>query len=348
MLHGKHISKEKTARKRRKRIAKAAAICVAGACCVALVAVGVLAAFTAMGKGNLLREFAIGSPEGVATSDGGKTVAFDGKKYSQKAGMTSILLLGHDGRQDEHLNGQTDFVMVVAIDTETGEISLISIPRDTMVSVKRTFDKSDEYYDTQQLQIAAAFAYGSDFDHSAQNVCDAVSSIMYNIPMNYYYVLDVNGVGALADAVGGVQLESMEDVPKTDMKKGEWLDLEGDAARLYVTERDTNVLGSAFTRLDRQRQFVDAYLEKLMEVSKSNPGVLMAIYDALASYSTTNLGPAEFSYLASVFLDHGIDDLHAYSLGGEYIHNDETGYAEYHADPQSMYGIVLDVYYEPE
>ena len=315
-------------------------------CGLCICTVGAFALVSNIGKAGLVKDFNVAVPDGIKTSDGGKTVSMNGIKYQQKAGMVSILLLGHDGRQTEELNGQTDFVMVMALDTNTGQISLISIPRDTMVPIKRNYDKSDEYYDTTEMQIAAAFAYGSDFDHSAKNVCDAVSTLLYNIPINYYYVLDINGIGVMADAVGGVTLVSIENVAKSDIKEGQTYNLTGDLARQYVVERDTNVMGSAFDRLERQRQFVKEYLRTLMEVARGNPGVLLATYDALASYSTTNIGPVEFSYLATVFIEHGIDDLQFYSLDGKYVFNEETDHSEFYLDDEDVYKTILEVYYE--
>ncbi len=347
LLHGKHISKEKTARKRRKRVAKAVAVCVTAACCLALAAGGAFAAVTIMGKGNLLRGFSLNVPEGLATSDGGKTVISDGSKYVQKAGMTSILLLGRDGRQTEELNGQADFIMVAAIDTDTGETTLIYIPRDTMVDVQRTYDHSDEYADTVTMQIAAAFAYGSDFEHSAKRMCDVVSHLLLNVPLDYFFLLDINGIGALADAVDGVQLESIEDVPKTDMKEGERLDLRGESARLYVTERDTHEAWSAGKRLERQKQFVSEYVKKLLEMVKNNPQTVMDVVDSVSSYSITNLGPNEIAYLASLFSSTGLGGMNVVTLPGESVYNEETGYEEYHVDSSDVMPIVLDVYYEP-
>ena len=67
---------------------------------------------------------------------------------------------------------------------------------------------------------------------------DTVSRLLFNVPIEYYLVLDVNGVGALADAVGGVEVVALQDVPKTDMREGQPYVLKGEQARQYVVERD--------------------------------------------------------------------------------------------------------------
>ena len=325
-------------------------VAVAFAC--ALVLLGALAAalgiLQATGRSNLVQAF-LPAFDGVATvGEDGRVVFHDGVRYRQRASMTSVLLMGHDGRQTDELNGQVDFIMVAAIDADSGKTTLIYVPRDTMAEVRRTFGHSDEYADTVTMQIAAAFAYGSDFEHSAERMCATVSKVLFNVPLNYYFLLDVNGVGPLADAVDGVQLRSIEDVPKTDMKEGEWLDLRGESARLYVTERDTHEAWSAGKRLERQKQFVDEYARKLAEVVRSNPQAALGVLDSVSDCSLTNLGPSEVAYLASLFARTGIDDMDVVTLPGESTYNEETGYEEYHVDAAAALQLVLDVYYEPE
>lgn len=346
--HGKH-ARIPERRVRKRRVAKRALVIACA--CVALLFAGAVAAYgiaQSTGRGNLVQSFLPSVGSMATVGDNGRTVFHEGSKYHQRKDMTSILLMGHDGRQDEALNGQVDFIMVAAIDTSSGKITLIYIPRDTMVDVQRTYDKSDEYADTVRMQIAAAFAYGSDFEHSAERMCETVSQLLFNIPLNYYYLMDVNGVGALADAVDGVQLESLEDVPKTDMKKGESLDLRGEQARLYVTERDTHEEWSAGKRLERQKQFVDEYAKKLLEVVKEDPGAALRVFDSVVDYSVTNLGPGEIAFLASMFAKHGMNDMDVETLAGESVYNPETGYEEYHVDGAAALQTVLDVYFEKE
>lgn len=319
--------------------------------CILLLLAAAAAVFgilQATGRGNLVQEF-LPSLDGIATvGEGGRTVVHDGEKYHQRPDMTSILLMGHDGRATDELNGQVDFILVAAIDTKSGKTTLIYVPRDTMADVQRTYGHSDEYADTVNMQIAAAFAYGSDFEHSAQRMCDTVSRVLFGVPLNYYFLMDINGVGPLADAVDGVQLTSLEDVPKTDMKEGEQLDLRGDAAKLYVTERDTGEAWSAGKRLERQKQFVNEYAKKLMDIVKSDPQAVLGVLDGVNDYSLTNLGPSEVTYLAALFARTGIGGMDVVTLPGKSVYNEQTGYEEYHVDEDAALRMILDVYYEKE
>ncbi|WP_165061544.1 LCP family protein [Adlercreutzia sp. ZJ154] len=337
-------AKKPKKKRSKKRIAAVIAACFCG---ILLCGVGAVALALNMGKSNLVEQGNIDVNENAVSYDNGQTVEYNGVTYKRKNDMTSILLLGHDGRDGKNLNGQTDLIMVLAIDTNSGKMDIISVPRDTMVDIQRNYNKSDEYADTVRMQIATAFAYGSDFEHSAENVCNTVSSLIYNIPMSYYYVLNVNGVAPLTDAVGGVEVQALMDVPPAGIKEGQTYNLTGKKAYYYVQYRNTGISNSAVGRLDRQKQFLNAYAKKAFDQAKGNVGVLVDVFNTVSEYSTTNIGIPEFTYLASTFLNHGIDDFEITTLEGERSYNSSTGYEEVELNRDSVYQTVLDVYYEP-
>ena len=329
-----------------KRVAKRVALAFLGcACALAVGACCLVGVARWTGDDSLLRALIpqVGSIEVIG--DEARTAMYDGQRYRERASMTSILLMGHDANQNEALNGQVDFLMVAAIDTESGETTLIYIPRDTMVDVERTYSHTDEYADTMRLQVAAA--YGSDFEHSAERMRDTVSRLLFNVPIEYYLVLDVNGVGALADAVGGVEVVALQDVPKTDMREGQPYVLKGEQARQYVVERDEAVAWSAMDRLERQEQFMRAFASRFFDTVRADPFAAMGILDELDDQVLTDLGSSQMAYLVSLYLRHGIGDLRAVTLEGESTYNEQTGYEEYELDEDAVLRTLLDVYYEP-
>lgn len=326
-----------------KRAAAILGVCAAAMALCALALLGV-ARFSGDDSGLRMLIPQMGSIQ--TAGEEGRTALCDGKRYRQRPEMTSILLMGHDGRATDALNGQVDFIMVAAIDTETAETTLVYIPRDTMVDVERTYSHSDIYADDMRMQIAAAFAYGSDFEHSAERMRQTVSNLLFNIPIEYYFMLDIDGIGALADSVGGVQVVAIEDVPKTDMRAGETYVLSGEQARQYVVERDEDVPWSALRRLERQSQFMDAFIEKLFEEVKVNPLAAMGVLDSVSDHALTDLGPSEVAYLASMYLRHGLDGVETVTLEGESAYNEQTGYEELILDNDAALRTLLDIYFE--
>ena len=280
------------------------------------------------------------------TEDEGYTVEYNGTTYRYNENIVSIVVMGYDRTEDVEDTGeagQADAVMVVAFDTETGEMNVIGIPRDTMVYVDEMV--GDAFVGQGEMQLALAFSYGDGYETSAENVVRAVRRILYNMPMNYYVALNLEGVGAVNDAVGGVTLTAIETIPNTVIVEGEEITLWGSNAQKYVQYRDTSQLDSSLQRQARQSQYLQAFFSQAISSTAGNPSVLVSLYQTALEYATTNLGVQEFTYLATVLLQNGMSELNVTTLAGEAVKGDQ--YVEYHLDEESVYQTVLDVFYTP-
>ena len=280
------------------------------------------------------------------TDDEGYTVTYNGTIYEYNENIVSIVVMGYDRREDVEdtgAAGQADAVMVVAFDTETGEMSVIGVPRDTMVYVDEMVGES--FTGQEEMQLALAYSYGDGYETSAENVVRAVKRILYNMPMNYYVAIDMEGLGALNDAVGGVTLTPLATIPNTGIVEGTTITLYGSNAVSYVQYRDTSQLDSALQRQERQSQYLKAFFSQAISSAKGSPGVLVSLYQTALEYATTNLGVQEFTYLATVLLQNGMSELEVTTLAGEAVMGSQ--YVEYYLDEESVYQTVLDVYYTP-
>lgn len=338
-------------RRRRKLVRR---LRVAG---VALLVVGLVAGGVALGVIHMIDAGAqamreASQPEGIATAeeaqtkDDGLTVEYDGATYRYNENMVSIVVMGYDRREDVSVTGhagQADAIMVVALDTQTGEMRVIGVPRDTMVDVDENV--GDAFLGQDKMQIALAFSYGDGYETSATNVVRAVSRVLYNMPMSYYFAIDMDGIGPLNDAVGGVTLTPLASIPNTGVVEGRDITLYGSNALRYVQHRDTSQLDSSLQRQARQSQYLQAFFSQAISNAAGNPAVLVSLYQTAPSYSTTNLELSEFTYLASVLLQHGMSQLDVVTLGGEPVKGGQ--YVEYHLDQQSVYETALDVFYTP-
>ncbi len=100
----------------------------------------------------------------------------------------NVLLLG---TTKEKLS---DTIMLFSYDQDTNAVDIISIPRDT-------YHVKDGYSDPGTKKINAA--YWGDPESSAQ----AVHEVLDGIPINYYAVIDYEGVANIVDAIGGVEVD---------------------------------------------------------------------------------------------------------------------------------------------
>lgn len=324
---------------------------------IVLLVIGVLAFGAAFAINRMIEEGAramreasqpedIQTVEEAETVDDGLTVEYQGKTYRYNENVVSIVVMGYDRRQDVSVTGkagQADAIMVVALDTSTGLMRVIGVPRDTMVDVDENV--GDAFIGQDKMQIALAFSYGDGYESSAENVVRAVSRVLYNMPMNYYLALNMEGVGPINDAVGGVALTPLATIPNTGIYEGSTMTLYGTNATKYVQYRDTSQLDSSLQRQARQSQYLQAFFSQAISSAAGNPTVLVGLYQTALQYSTTNLGLDEFSYLATVLLSHGMSQLDVVTLGGEPVKGEQ--YVEYHLDQQSVYETVLDVFYTP-
>lgn len=284
--------------------------------------------------------------EGAESEDNGQTVEYNGRTYRYNKNVVSIVVMGVDRRtsvEESGKAGQADAIMVVAMDTKTGLMRVIGIPRDTMVDVDENLGEA--FLGQDQMQITLAYSYGDGYDESCKNVVRAVSRVLYNMPMNYYFCINMAGIGPLNDAVGGVSLTPLASIPGTNIYEGVPMTLYGSNATRYVQYRDTSYVESSLDRQARQSQYLKAFFSQAIGAAKGNPAVLVELFQASLQYSTTNLGLNEFSFLASTLLKYGMSELDVTTLAGEAVKGSQ--YVEFHPDQESVYQTVLDVFYTP-
>ena len=210
----------------------------------------------------------------------------------------TILLLGTDvvytdmgARTNKKIdqtafNGRSDTIMVARFDPARNAYGVISIPRDTKVSLpgQRTPQK-----------INSANAIGGPL-YAAQ----AVSQLL-DLPIDHYVVLNVHGLVELVNELGGVTI----DIPKK-MQYMDWtaklkIDLEpgyhtltGNQAMGFVRFRH-DALGD-IGRVQRQQLFLQAVIDKAKQPSSWTH--LPALLGIAEHYIATDLSMTEMMGIA--------------------------------------------------
>ena len=167
--------------------------------------------------------------DGVKVQNQGDLVIYNGHKYQYNKDITSILFMGVDrdkiNTDEEYLKkhgaGQSDTLFLAAVNTSTGKISLINVPRDIMANVK-TYDENGKYSGRKLRQLCLAYAYGDGKAKSCKNAVDAVSKVLYGIPIDSYMSINLSAISVLNDAVGGVNVQVIGDLTSVDptLKEG--------------------------------------------------------------------------------------------------------------------------------
>ncbi|OZD42179.1 transcriptional regulator [Rhodococcus sp. 06-1477-1B] len=231
-------------------------------------------------------------------------------------GYYNILLLGADSGEGRD-SMRFDSISVVSINADTGATTITGIPRDMPHFPFAPGPMQDKYPNGHTGYANATCGWGSGINQlrTEVEVCqdgnalypdaksqgsepgieatkDAAEGIM-GIQIPYYVLIDMKGFADLVDALGGVDIDVKERLPKggpaydgqpvDDWAFG-WVEagqqhMNGDTAQWYARSRYTT---SDFDRMRRQRELQEAIL------AQTTPQNVLAHFQDVAG-STTNI-----------------------------------------------------------
>lgn len=283
-----------------------------------------------------------------------EVIEHEGHKYVYNKDVVAIAFIGVDKRElgtgdTIGTAGQADADIVLTVNTKTGRAKAISVPRDTMVDVD-LYSENNIFLRNETLQLCLSFAYGDGKASSANNVTTSISRILYNVPINKYFVLDLDGIAPINDAIGGVTVESLYNFENLGIKVGDRVHLTGDLTESYVRQRDMQTIDASLNRTARQTQYIKAFANQLLPAVLNDFGIVSRLYNTAADYSTTNMDLSNVTYLASLLVSKGIRDFETETLQGEMKESERTDYADYvyaefYPDEELTLETVLDTFY---
>ena len=191
---------------------------------------------------------------------------------------------------------RSDSIIVVSINNSTKEVKLLSIYRDTFLSINGKYSK-----------INAAYSWGGPEL--------AISTINRNLDLNIekYATVNFKILANIVDAVGGIEVNVDKSIIKnlnsyikdmnringgnsSTIRSAGTYTLDGNQAVAYSRIRYT--AGGDLARAGRQREV----LEKIFEKGKKNPLKMMSVMDEVLPQVKTNMSQDElFDMFLSVF-----------------------------------------------
>ena len=280
-------------------------------------------------------------------------VKYDGQVYAYNEDILTFLIMGIDKTKDVKEvaegtdGGQADALFLVVLNPHDNSLSVIGINRNTMTDVS-VYNNNGAFVNTIKAQIAVQHGFGNGMEESCNYQVNAVQHLFYEMPIHGYAAINMSAIGPLTDMVGGVDVVALEDVKsgsKTVIKEGEEVHLEGDLAFAYIHNRDTKEFGSADHRLERQKQFITTYLQKVKQKTKQDISFPISVYQKIATQTVTDLTVDEMTYLVSIAKDYSFDENYLYTLKGETKQGDV--FEEFYVDETDLFELILKVFYEP-
>ena len=276
-------------------------------------------------------------------------VTYNGKKYRYNSHLSNYLILGIDTEGDimqerqTLRGGQSDSIFLLSYDRKEETVRSISIPRDTMTTIS-VYNQNRKYVGTTQDHLTLQYAYGDGREMSCKLTRDAVSNLLYGVPIIGYTAINLESIPLLVDAVGGVTLtvpdDSMEDI-KPEFKKGAEITLTSENAEVYLRHRDTHSHHQALVRMERQKSFVNAFTDRVVALQREDPHTVTDIYETLKPHMVTNMSNDIYLDLVGAERVGSIQ-----TIPGEGVATDL--FDEYHVDEKALYELVLDFFYLEE
>lgn len=278
------------------------------------------------------------------------SVTYQGKEYTYNDHLSNFLFLGIDSREKAETQvgkadaGQADAIFLVSWDRVEHSLTGITIPRDTITEIE-IFDQEGNSAGKSQDHINLAYAYGDGDRKSCELMEEAVSNLLYGIPIQGYCSINMDGIPVLTEAVGGVTVTVPDDSltgVNPQWTQGSQIQLTPENVEDFVRYRDTSVSQSALGRMERQQIFLNAYAQKAQEVYGQNPSLITELYTSLENYMVTNISNDQFVQIMEGLGAGGNTD--TWTLPGEGTQGE--GFDEYHVDDSQLYEKIIETFYK--
>lgn len=183
---------------------------------------------------------------------------------------------------------RTDVIFVVHYDSAAESISLVSLPRDTRVSltdeVKANINAEGRSY-SQVTKLNAVHAYSGEKD-GCKNAVLQIEDLL-GVKIDHYVKVDLEAFRAIVEAIGGVDMYVPQDMywdmrdtgdPLINLKEGQQ-HLDGEKAEQLVRFR--RYAEGDVGRIEVQQVFLKALAEKVLStetILKNLPDLISVVY----------------------------------------------------------------------
>ncbi len=225
----------------------------------------------------------------------------------------NILVLGVNQRRNDI--GRSNVTCVVTVDTDTKDVSMLWVPRDSRVKIPG--------YGWNK--IGHAYSYGG-HKLSEQTVSD-----LLGIPIDYYVAINMDGFKKVIDAIGGVDINvekrmyyydpydegEVDNNGLIDLKPG-MQHMNGNTALEYVRFRHDEM--GDIGRIERQQKFAKALLSQM-----ATPAIITKIPDIVNEVNatiSTDIPVSQMLSLGKIINDAYKRGLNTYMVSGRPVYID--------------------------
>lgn len=274
--------------------------------------------------------------------------------YKYNADTRNYLIIGTDlsgnGEDDseEYHGSMADFLLVVAINRIDNTYAFLQIDRDTVTQVPMMAEDG-KAYSSRNMQICTAHWYGGNPEQSCENTVNAVSKLLGGIPFEGYYEMNMEDIPRLNHSVGGVTITVQGNLTNADptLIDGETITLTDEQAYNYVHARMDVGDGSNKERMQRQNEYMNSFLQKVIDRTKEDPGFPNDMFKEMKQYLITDLNGTDISRILNRISQGenlGIKSFEGAHKLGQLL-DDGIDHQEFYIDLDSYYEVMDELYH---
>ena len=217
-----------------------------------------------------------------------------------KKGTYSFFVLGCD-----NAHGNTDTILYVLFDTADETLSVVSLPRDTVVNTPSEYKRINTIYTFKGI------------DGIRQQISNLLG---YEIDENYA-VIDLEAFVKIVDCIGGVDYVVPVDMYYDAPDEGLHIAIEKGYHHLYGEEAlkvmrfRSGYANADLGRINTQQDFMMTVAKQMLKL-KNIPN-LPQLYSIFEQYVDTNLTSANLAFFVEKFLQMDAEDIHFYTVPGD-------------------------------
>ncbi len=247
------------------------------------------------------------------------------------ADTINIVLMGIDSNEEREEKGRgyrSDTIAILVIDVDEPSCTILSIPRDTRVKVRRLND-AGKVKSTQYNKINSAFNFGGGpKSHGHENLIYSLEKLLFDglegdFHLTYYASIDMDGIARFADAVDGVPIKLPYDMSGFG-DKGDTVVLKGDKAQSFVRMRHGITGGSDLARVKRQQSFIRAFASRVKAMGAVE--AVPRLWTSLNQYVHTNIGIGQMLVLGDLLSKLDLNEIKFVTLPGRCKTIDKRSY----------------------
>lgn len=298
---------------------------------------------------QILESTVLHSGESAEVPHASKTITRDGVDYFPRQDITVVMVLGIDQygpveSSNYYRNkGSADSVMLLIFDETARDCTVLYLNRDTMLNME-VLGVRGEYAGTTYGQLALAHTYGTGLEDSCLNVKNTLENFLHGLTIDYYVAMNMDAIPIMNDAIGGVTVNVTDDFSQVNpsITRGK-LTLRGDQVIDYIRTRKDVGDQKNVTRMARQREYVDGFLEKLYGKAVDSM-LLLSAYEAVAPYIVTDCSAETLSSMLERYSNFTI----AGAISPEGVNTVVDGHYQFHVDEEELDALTVELFYRPK